>query len=709
MSSNGRPRLRFGQLELDLSEEKLLKKGVPLRLGNQPLQLLAVLLENPGEIVSREELCVRLWPDGTYVDFDEGLNTAIKKLRYALGDSAENPIFIETVPRRGYRFIAPVQKDDDASEHLQLVTPGNGDGSSNPDPLPQSVALTPPHSKRKWSAALISLALVVIVASGLIYRLAFPPALRVTQVTRLTNSGQLEAWGGLNSDGSRLFFLDREGDHWNTRQVSVAGGESMPFGSSPRNTKIFAVSRDQSEILFAPFAMRSNDFPLWSMPTVGGAPRRVGDILAGTAAFSPDGTKIAFSNSNGVFLANRDGSDVFKVAASQGWAIDWSPDGKLLRFSANGPGPGAHLWQVDSTGRHLHPFLPSWNASDGRWTADGSYYIFNSRETLWSIRESSLIPWSQPAPTQLTFPPIGYTVSLPSRDGHFVYAGGGMTGEPIDMVKFDPVSHQFKPVLPIAHVTEAVASPDSQWMLFSSWRQLWRSRPNGSDRVQLAAASPALNYHSVRWSPDSKHIVFHTLSDDNKGTIYLISSAGGAPQHPLSAGLSGSWPDWLLDGHSISYSVETDAGHSSTAESGIYVLNLDQGRSTLISGSTGLTQGRWSPDGRFLAAVSEDTSVIKLLDVGTHTWSEVARGTLISFPVWSSDSVLYFQDILAPGEPVYRFRPGGAAPQRAYSFEDILQAGVLRCGFFGFAPDGSLLVQVNRGGGDLYALTVSHP
>jgi len=709
MSSDGRPRLRFGQLELDLSEGKLLKKGIPLRLGNQPLQLLAVLLENPGEIVSREELCVRLWPEGTYVDFDEGLNTAIKKLRYALGDSAENPIFIETVPRRGYRFIAPVQKHDDANEHLQLVTPSNGDGSSIPDPLAQSVALTPAQSKRKWSAALSSLALIVMVACGLAYRLAFPPALRVTQITRLTNSGHLEAWGGLNSDGSRLFFLDREGDHWNTRQVSAAGGESIPFSSSPRNTKIFAVSRDQSEILFAPFAMRSNDLPLWSMPLVGGAPRRVGDVLAGSAAFSPDGNRIAFINSSGVFVANREGSDLLKLAAFQGWAIDWSPDGKLLRFSASGPGPGTHLWQVDSTGRNLHPFLPSWNASDGRWTSDGSYYIFNSRDTLWSVRESSALPWSRPAPTQLTFPPIGYTVSLPSRDGRLVYAGGGLSGEPIDTIQFYPVSHQFKPVLPIAHVTEAVASRDGQWMLFSSWHQLWRSRPNGSDRVQLAGTSSTLNYHSVRWSPDSKQILFHSLSDDNKGTIYLMSSAGGAPQQPLSAGLSGSWPDWLPDGHSISYSVETDAGRSPAAEPGIYLLNLDHGRSTLIPGSTGLTQGRWSPDGRFLAAVSEDTSVIKLLDVRTHTWSEVARGALISFPVWSADSVLYFQDILAPGEAVYRFQPGGAGPQRAYGLENILQAGVLRCGFSGFAPDGSLLVQVNRGGGDLYALTVSYP
>jgi DNA-binding winged helix-turn-helix (wHTH) protein/Tol biopolymer transport system component len=704
-SSKAESRLRFGQLELDLSEGKLLKRGLSVHLENLPLQILTVLLEHPGEVVNREALCSRLWPNGTYVDFDEGLNTAIKKLRYALGDSAENPTFIETIPRRGYRFIAPVRADP-ASEP---VSPDDADRQSIPVEIPlKPLALIPPPSKLRWRAAWLAVLAIVFIAScGLLYRLALPPALRVTQITRLTNSGRLDPWGGLTSDGSRLFFLEREGDHWNTRQISVAGGESMPFGSSGRNMKILAVSRDQSDVLFAPFTMRSNDFPLWSMPLVGGAPLRVGAVLAVSATFSPDGNKIALTNSSGVFLANRDGSDLFKLAASQGWALDWSPDGRLLRFTASGPGPGAHLWQVDSTGRNLHPFLPSWNASDGRWTSDGSYYIFNSRETLWAVRESSRLPWPQPAPTQLTFPPVRYNVPLPSRDGHFVYATGALS-EPIDVVQFDPVSHQVKPVSPTAHVTEAAASPDGQWMLFSNWREVWRSHPDGSDRVQLASApSHYLSYVSVRWSPDSKHILFHSLSDDNKGTIYVVSSAGGAPHQLTPTGPSSIWPDWLPDGHSISYSVEQDAGGSSTAKPGIYLSNLDSGRSTLIPGSTGLTEGRWSPDGRFLAAVSEDTSVIKLLDLRTHHWSEVARGTLISFPVWSADSVLYFQDILATGEPVYRFQPGGAGPQRAYSFEDILQAGVLRCGFFGFAPDGSLLVQVNRGGGDVYALTVS--
>jgi Tol biopolymer transport system component/DNA-binding winged helix-turn-helix (wHTH) protein len=127
-------RLRFGQLELNLPEGKLLKRGLLVRLENQPLQVLGVLLEHPGEAVSREELCTSLWPDGTYVDFDEGLNTAIKKLRYALGDSAENPTFIETIPRRGYRFIAPVTNLHDGGQQDELTSERHGPALTDPEP-----------------------------------------------------------------------------------------------------------------------------------------------------------------------------------------------------------------------------------------------------------------------------------------------------------------------------------------------------------------------------------------------------------------------------------------------------------------------------------------------------------------------------------------------------------------------------------------------
>src|ERR1039457_634804 len=100
--------LQFGVFELDLKACELRKHGVRLKLPEQPFQVLVVLLEKPGEIVTREELRNRLWPGDTFVDFDHGLNNAVMRLREVLGDASENPRFVETIPRRGYRFIAPV-------------------------------------------------------------------------------------------------------------------------------------------------------------------------------------------------------------------------------------------------------------------------------------------------------------------------------------------------------------------------------------------------------------------------------------------------------------------------------------------------------------------------------------------------------------------------------------------------------------------------
>jgi DNA-binding winged helix-turn-helix (wHTH) protein len=106
--SNGT--VRFGVFEVDVQARELRKRGMKVKLQQQPFELLLILLERPGEVVCREELRKRLWPADVYVDFDRSLNKAIVKLREALGDSPESPLYIETLPRVGYRFIGPVQE-----------------------------------------------------------------------------------------------------------------------------------------------------------------------------------------------------------------------------------------------------------------------------------------------------------------------------------------------------------------------------------------------------------------------------------------------------------------------------------------------------------------------------------------------------------------------------------------------------------------------
>src|SRR6188472_3593056 len=105
---------KFGTFEVDLRARELRKGGIRIRLQDQPFEILAMMLERPGDVVTREELSRRLWPAGTFVDFEHSLNAAVKRLRAALGDEADNPRFVETLHRRGYRFIAPVQPSEGA-------------------------------------------------------------------------------------------------------------------------------------------------------------------------------------------------------------------------------------------------------------------------------------------------------------------------------------------------------------------------------------------------------------------------------------------------------------------------------------------------------------------------------------------------------------------------------------------------------------------
>lgn len=160
-SSNSTPasRARFGLYEVDLTAGELQKSGMRLRLQEQPFQVLAVLLENAGRPVLREELRQRLWPADTFVDFDHSLNTAINKLRDVLGDTASNPRFIETLPRRGYRFIAPVEWIPETPAQVPVPERTNAEGESKaPVELP-SLPVHPelPHANRRVTRLLFGL------------------------------------------------------------------------------------------------------------------------------------------------------------------------------------------------------------------------------------------------------------------------------------------------------------------------------------------------------------------------------------------------------------------------------------------------------------------------------------------------------------------------------------------------------------------------
>src|SRR5262245_30168373 len=201
--------VRFGPFELDPRAGELRNGGARVVIAEQPLQLLVALLARPGELVAREELRQRLWPGDTFVDFEHGLNAAVKRLRDYLGDSADTPRFIETVPRRGYRFIAPVEALQPAA--VAPTTPGRSS-----EVAPTTVSSV---SRRPWLWAATALAVLVSIAIGVALRsragTTIEPAMRVVPLTTLSGT---EIGPSISPDGDQVVFS------WNGGQEADRGG-----------------------------------------------------------------------------------------------------------------------------------------------------------------------------------------------------------------------------------------------------------------------------------------------------------------------------------------------------------------------------------------------------------------------------------------------------------------------------------------------------
>ena len=209
--------LRFGAYEFDLRSGELRKHGIRIKLQEQPCQILAILLEHRGEMVTREQLQHRLWPSDTFVDFDHSLNTAVMRLREALSDSSENPRFIETLPRRGYRFVAPVEEK--TASVLETPAASTGDvvasqpAPSNDNSALQALSPAPPLAAAKSSArvsrpvlAVLSV-LVLVLATALAYRSYRKPSV-VAPPTGQMSSLVVLPFENLSADKDQAYFAD---------------------------------------------------------------------------------------------------------------------------------------------------------------------------------------------------------------------------------------------------------------------------------------------------------------------------------------------------------------------------------------------------------------------------------------------------------------------------------------------------------------------
>jgi serine/threonine protein kinase/Tol biopolymer transport system component len=583
--------------------------------------------------------------------------------------------------------------------------------------LTAGYVLTAEKPRNRRTAQMI-ITLAALIALMVVAYLKYQPAAvpRVSNYVQITHDGLQKSLIG--TDGTRLYLFLISSGVQGVATIQISGGQQTNIAMPGPNMAPVSLSADGSEFLVVEGHGVPPKGPLWSLPVLGGSPQRLGDTVGQDGAWSPDGKTLAYTNAGNLYLAKADGTASRKLMGMSGFLFDpvWSPDGSHLQFDSSDslePGSGQHLvWEVAADGSNPHQLLAGWrNTSDaccGKWSADGKYFVFQSQGQIWALPPERRFLHPESKPVELTSSPMSLHSPLPGKDGKRLFVvGRTYRGE---LARYDLKSGQFSPFLGGISAEYVAFSKDGQSVAYVSYPEgaLWKSKPDGSGRVQLTfpPASPVL----PRWSPDGKTIVYFEfpVSPTRPARIYQVASDGGTPSELMPHDPHNQHdPNWSPDGSRIVFAGEVSDAASGHLSPVVRVLELATGQVSTLPGSQGLFSPRWSPDGRYIAAMTSDSSAVLLYDFQTQKWTGISKGTL-GWLNWSKDGqYLYVLDFTGKGA-VLRIRLSDHESEQVVDLKDFVTTG-LWGGSLSLAPDDSPLLLRDRGTQDIYALDWIEP
>jgi Tol biopolymer transport system component/DNA-binding winged helix-turn-helix (wHTH) protein len=751
----------FQSFRLDTANHLLLHGDQRVSLTPKAFDVLRYLVERAGRLVTQEELLESLWPE-TYVN-QEVLRKYILEIRKALGDKPDNPVFIETITKRGYRFVALVSEDDPAaapilpnSDFAKDVLPATASSAQrlNPElpaeleriinkalekdrevrfqgatelhadlkglsrdaPSGKVLAITGPARKSTWQWAGAIIVAIFAGAVAFAWLNTPPPPPRVTATTQLTRDGIPKI--GVLTDGSRLYTTET-GNADRIVQASTSGGETSPIPTPFANPIVNAISPDHSQLLVLDSVGSEAESKFWSVPLPSGAPPRLGNLAGHSGTWSPDGRHVVFCTGLDIYQANADGTDPQKLATVSGEpnGLHFSPDGSRIRFSIAKPeSDSSALWEIRSDGNDLHPLFTGWHSPPveccGVWTPDGRYYLFASGfpgSDIWALREpTGFFRRHSSVPFQLTTGPLSFTSLTPSTDGRKLFVHGSQgRGE---LVRYDAKSHQFVPFLSGISAGELDFSRDGRWVTYVTYPDyaLWRSRTDGSERLQLTY--PPVSAGLPRWSPDGTQIAYVDTQLGRPWKAFLISAQGGSPKEVLPENHTQVDPSWSADGKKLALGRTQETGQTEPLL--IQIVNLATRQASTIPGSENLYSPRWSPDGQYLAALSQDSTKLLLFNFKTQKWSNwITEPGAFGFPNWSQDGHYLYYDVAFSDHPTFqRIRLGQTRSELLADLKALTRFKSRAAGpWSNVAPDGSALFVRDLSTDEIYALDLELP
>lgn len=604
-------------------------------------------------------------------------------------------------------------RPDDDAEDRRWTTSENARASAVTVSVPKGA--TRSVFVAKWATGI-----GVTVAAVLVSLLRLPlPVPKVRGYHQLSKGGPTKILAGtLLADSARIYFSGSGHNDTNLLTLPLTGGDTPVALTQLRYGTLFDFSAVRRELLIGGSSAAETEHALWVVPAEGGAPRRVGNVSADSACWSPDGRRIAYAKGHDLFLVDPGGYRSRKLVTVPEYPIwlRWSPDGKVLRFTcedASGLAPEpATLWEVFADGTHLRPLLPGfskppWGECCGKWTAGGKYFVFqssrNGENDLWVLPEKvSFFRRGAATPVQLTRGPLGFEFPVPSQDGKELFALG--SEEHGESMRYDLRLHEWVPFLGGIAAEWVTTSRDERWIAYLKYPEgtLWRSRPDGSEPRQLTF-SPLRSQGGLSWSPDSKRIALRAGMPGKPSKIYLVPADGGKPQElmPEHQGEEGI-ATWSPDGKHLVFGDVPPIFRHATGSEIIHLYDFRTNKSSKLPASEGLWTSRWSPDGRYIGALTIGTLELMLFDTQKSKWRRFGINE-IDDVIWSHDGkYIYFDRLDLNPSPVFRVRidtgrtelvAPSAAPKR----------------WLGLGPEDSPLVLGYRGTNEIYEIDWEHP
>jgi len=391
-------------------------------------------------------------------------------------------------------------------------------------------------------------------------------------------------------------------------------------------------------------------------------------------------------------------------------SVHWSPDGRRLCVARVPPKGAATLWEVGSDGAGLRRLAE--DITDAQhscfWTPDGNYLILLRTHarigTPWALRVSGGLWRHNDQATSLGPAGLALTPATMSPDGSRLYCFGG-TRSRFEIERLDAVSNQLVPFLPDIQGTNLDFTQDGQWVTYEDDHSLlWKSRPDGGGKVQLTL--PSMDVELPRWSPDGKWVAFMGKEPGRPWKVRLVSAEGGPYPPVTSTDSAEGAPTWSPDGSRLAFGGLVDPSSRTPGPLVIHIFDLKERRLSVVPGSEGLWTARWSPDGRYIAALTEDSRSLMLFDFRAGRWTKVLTLGHILDLRWSRQGrSIYLTDLPSEGElALVRVKLPGQQAERLISLE-----GTESAGWLGLTPDDSPLVLRRVTGGEIYALQCQFP